>query len=75
MLFFIDLLEERECVEGHGRIKHCENYKKLHRKHFIGCQGVKLFLLKYINITTFSTATLITVIITTIPIKFFGFCQ
>ena len=26
--------------------KHCENRKKLPREHLIGCQGVKMFLLK-----------------------------
>ena len=27
-------------------VKHCENRKTLPREHLIGCQGVKLFLLK-----------------------------
>ena len=27
-------------------IRHCKNHKKLHREHIIGCQGVKMFLLK-----------------------------
>ena len=30
VLFFIDFLEERECVERHGRIKHYKNQEKLH---------------------------------------------
>ena len=33
-------------VKSSNRPKHCENCKKLPREHLIGCQGVKMFLLK-----------------------------
>ena len=52
MLFFIDILEEWELVEGHGRIKHRENHKKLHREHLIGCQGVNF--LGFVKLSFFS---------------------
>ena len=50
------------------REKYCENRKKLHREHLIGCQGVKLSLLKYVTITTVTTATVTTVTITNVTI-------
>ena len=71
MLFLIDFLEERECVERLGWIKYCKNHEKLHQEHIIGCQGVKLFLLWYVIITTVPTATVIIVTITTVTIWFF----
>ena len=40
---------------GEGEKKHRENREKLHREHLIGCPGVKLFLLKYVTITTVNT--------------------
>ena len=43
----------------------------VHQEHIIGCQGVKLFLLKDITITIVTTATDTTVTITTVPIGFF----
>ena len=39
------------------KFKHHENCKKLPWEHVIGCWGVKLFLLKYVTITTVTTAT------------------
>ena len=42
--------------------------KKLHREHLIGYQGVKLFLLKYVAITTVTTATITTVTVITLTI-------
>ena len=48
--------------------KHCKNCKKLPREHFIGCQGVKLFLLKDVMIATVTTASVTTVTITTVTI-------
>ena len=48
--------------------KRRENRKKLTPEHFIGCRGVKMFLLKYITISTVTTATVTTVTITTVTI-------
>ena len=48
--------------------KHCENREKVPGKHFIGCRGVKLFLLKDVAITTVTSATVTTITITTITI-------
>ena len=48
--------------------KHSENCEKLHREPLIGCQGVKLFLLKYVTITTVTTATVTTVNCITVTI-------
>ena len=45
--------------------KHSEICKTLPFEHRIGCQCVKLFLLKDVNITTFTTVTITTVTITT----------
>ena len=55
--------------------KHRENRKKLPWEHLIGCQGVKLFLLKYVTITTVSNATVTTDIITTVTIWVLKFCH
>ena len=46
--------------------KHCKNREKLQLEHLIGCQGVNLFLLKYVTITTVTTASVTTVTITTL---------
>ena len=51
--------------------KHCENREKLHREHLIGCGGVKLSLLKDVNITTVTTTTIASVTITTVTIEIF----
>ena len=51
--------------------KHRENRKKLHREHLIGCQGAKLFLLKYVIMSTVATATVTTDTITTVTIWVF----
>ena len=51
--------------------KHRENCKKLPWEHFICCWGVKLFLPKYVTITT----TVTTVNITTLTIWVFEFCH
>ena len=48
--------------------KHRENCKTLPFKHCIGCQCVKLSLLKDVTITTFTTVTITTVTITTVTI-------
>ena len=48
--------------------KHRKNREKLPQEHLIGCRGVKLFLLKYVTITTVTTATVTTVTITTVTI-------
>ena len=55
--------------------KDCENRKQLPWEHLIGWQGVKLFLLKYVTITTVTTATVTTVTITTVPVWVFEFCH
>ena len=49
--------------EKNVNLKHRKNREKLHREHLIGCQGVKLFLLKDVTITTVTTATFTTVTI------------
>ena len=49
------------------------NISKLQKaamRNLIGCQGVKLFLLKYVTITTVTTVT-----ITTVTIRVFKFCH
>ena len=63
-------------------IKHCKNREKLHKEHLIGCQGVKLFLLKYVTISTVTTAIVTTVPIWVLLLKknfftiwFFEFCH
>ena len=48
--------------------KHHENPKTLPFEHRIGCECVKLFLLKDVTITTVTTVTITTVTITTITI-------
>ena len=48
--------------------KYLENREKLHREQIIGCLGVKLYLLKYVTITTVTTATVTSVTITTVTI-------
>ena len=58
-----------------NRKKYRENRKKLHREHLIGCQSAKLFLLKYVIITTITTPTVITVTIITVPIWLYEFGQ
>ena len=50
------------------RRKYCENCEKLHLKHFIGCQGVKLLLLKDDTVTNVTTATVTTVTITNVRV-------
>ena len=50
-------------------IKHRENCKTLPFEHRIGCQCVKLFLLKDVTIATFTTVTITTVTITTVTIS------
>ena len=63
--------------------KHCENCEKVHREHFIGCQGARLFLLKYVTISTVATANVTLVTISTVTIWvfeintiwFFEFCH
>ena len=45
-----------------------KNCKKLPREHLIGCQVVKLFLLKDVTIATVTTASVTTVTITTVTI-------
>ena len=42
--------------------------RKAALRNLIGCQGVKLFLLKYVPITTVTTATVPTITITTVTI-------
>ena len=34
------------CADSNTDTKHCENREKLPRQHLIGCQVVKMFLLK-----------------------------
>ena len=48
--------------------KHHENRKTLPFERRIGCQRVKLFLLKDVTVTTITTVTITTVTITTITI-------
>ena len=48
--------------------KHRENRKTLPFEYRIGCQCVKLSLLKDVTITTFTTVTITTVTITTVTI-------
>ena len=50
------------------KIKHRENCKTLPFENRIGCQCVKLFLFKDVNITTITIVTITTVTITTINI-------
>ena len=45
--------------------KHRENCKTLPGEHLVGCQGVKLFILKYVTITTVTITTGTTDTITT----------
>ena len=45
-----------------------QELQKAAREHFINCQGVKLFLLKYVTITTVTTAIVTTVTFTTVTI-------
>ena len=59
------LFRKCECT-----VKYCNNREKLHRDHLIGCQGVKLFLLKGVTITSVTTATVTTVTNTTAPMSF-----
>ena len=68
---YIPLLDLHQNV----KIQHCKYCKKGHREHLISCQGVKLFLLKYITITTVTTATVTTVPITTVTTWVFEFCH
>ena len=56
-------------------MKHHENSEKLHRENLIGCRGVKLSLLKYVTITTLTTAIVTTVTITNVTIQVFEFCH
>ena len=56
------------------KIKHCKNCEKLPWEYLIGYQGVKLFLLKDVNITIVTTATVTTVTITTVTIWVYEFC-
>ena len=79
-LLFIASMEKKKVFSKEGskvsqniKKKHRQNREKLPREHLIGCQGVKLFLLKDVNITTVTTATVTTttvtiVIITTVTI-------
>ena len=48
--------------------KHRENREKLPQEHLINCQGVKVFLLEDVTITTVTTATVTTVTISTVTI-------
>ena len=53
-------------VQGGYIKKHRKNREKLPWEYLICCRGVKLFLLKYVTITTVPTATVATVTITTV---------
>ena len=51
--------------------KHRENRQKLPWEHLIHCQGVKLFLLKYVKIPTLTPATVTSVTVTIVTIRVF----
>ena len=54
----------------HFKFKRRENRENLPREHVIGCQGVKLFLLKDVNIPLVTTVT-----IPIVTISVFEFCH
>ena len=49
--------------------KHRKNREKLPWEYLVCCQGVKLFVLKYVTITTVPTASVATVTIKTLVTK------
>ena len=53
----LDKVADYYSAAGEQCNKHRQNREKLPREHLIGCGGVKLFLLKYVAITTVATAT------------------
>ena len=53
------------CTLSLQQFKTLQESQKAAREHIIGCQGVKLCLLKDVTVTTFTTATVNTVTITT----------
>ena len=50
------------------KTKTLQESQKTAREHLISCRGVKLFLLKYVTITTVTSATVTTVTMTTVTI-------
>ena len=55
--------EENEQKNQNLCVKRLKNRKKLPLEHLIGCQGVKLFLLKYVTTAIVTTVTIPTVTI------------
>ena len=68
MFFFVSVFHDQNKTLQ----KKCE---KLHREHPIGCQGVKLYLLKDVAITTVTTAIVTNVTLATVTIWVYEFCH
>ena len=70
-LFFLHFFIKNKLKKANYPLeKHRKNCEKLHQEHLSGCQGVKLFLLKDVTITTVTTATVNTVTILLLVLQF-----